>query len=184
MPIVTVHETPWLSLKKVVALERGIKGYVYSHETRCQGVIIAVLPYRRTEKGIEFLIKSEVTPCWSLQPVQSALTGGWEGGMPVEDAQRELEEESGYTVNAGQFIPLGECYASKSSDTRYQLFSVDLTGVERKPHEGDGSLLELTAESLWKTEEELLWVQDAQVHVMLHRLKALRLNKDGIDRQP
>jgi ADP-ribose pyrophosphatase YjhB (NUDIX family) len=175
--IETLLKNQWLSLKKIVAPERGINGYYYSHEERCNGCIIAVLPWRRANDGhIEYMVKCEVTPCWSLSPVRSALTGGWEGGPPVEDAQRELEEESGYTVSIGQFIALGESYASKSADTRYRLYAVDLTGVVGKPHKGDGSVLEASATCDWLSEEELVTVEDPQVHVMLNRLKA-RLKK-------
>jgi hypothetical protein len=172
MAIETLFKNQWLTLKKVVAPERGISGYVFSHEERCQGCIIAVLPFRNIGSGYEYLIKSEVTPCWSLEPEESALTGGWEGKAPVEDAQRELHEESGYLMDIKKFIKLGQCYASKSSDTRFELYAVDLTGVSPGEVKGDGSRLEAEAKSLWKTEAQLLNVMDAQVHVMLNRLKA------------
>lgn len=146
-------------------------GYVYSHETRCKGRIVALLPYRRVKGGMQFMIKSEITPSWGLQPRLSALTGGWEGGEMVEDACRELHEESGYEVDPSAFVSLGECFASKSSDTVYSLFTVDLTGVAQQPFKGDGSRLEAIAESPWVDEAALLAVMDAQVHVLLNRLK-------------
>jgi len=55
----TLCENDWVSLL-------DLNGYVYSHETRCNGVIVAILPYRRTEKGrLQFLLRREITPCWS-----------------------------------------------------------------------------------------------------------------------
>lgn len=173
MSIEILFENPWLSLKQIVAPEMGINGYVFSHEARCKGFIIAVLPYRYTQdgpSGLEFLVKKECVPCWELERVLCALTGGWEGGEPLDDAVRELHEESGYNVSPEGFFSLGTSYASKSADTGFILFSVDLTGVPQEAHTGDGSQLESEAESLWVTERELLDIEDPQVHVMLNRL--------------
>jgi 8-oxo-dGTP pyrophosphatase MutT (NUDIX family) len=169
--IETLHANEWLSLKVMREPERGINGYVFSHETRCRGCIIAVLPYRWNNERCEYLVKHEVTPCWSLDPVLSALTGGWEGGPPVHTAQLELLEESGYRVGLEKFISLGTSYASKSSDTRYALFAVDLLGVSPEEVKGDGSRLEREAKSVWLTEEQLVDVKDPQVALMLNRLK-------------
>lgn len=171
--IETLYKNEWLSLKVIRVPERGINGYVFSHEARCRGCIIAVLPYRTTTDGYEYLVKHEVTPCWSLDPVYSALTGGWEGGDPVNTAQLELDEESGFKVPISHFISLGTSYASKSADTRYALFAVDLTGVQQHEPEGDGSRLEKEAASVWLTEVELVNVKDPQVALMLNRLKAV-----------
>src|SRR5947209_16754655 len=101
--------------------EAGVNGYVYSHETRCQGRIMAILPFRKvlgTRKPF-FLVKLEMTPCWSFDRERSAITGGYEGGDIKRDAIRELYEEAGYTAVPDDLIPLGESYASKSSDTIY-----------------------------------------------------------------
>src|SRR6266516_5881428 len=89
----------WISLYVVRKPDGGISGYVYSHETRCQGRIVAVLPYRDTPAGREWRLKSELTPCWSFDPVVSAITGGYEGGEIEDDAVREVREETGYEVN-------------------------------------------------------------------------------------
>lgn len=175
MAIETLYENQWLSLMKVVDPEKGVNGYIFSHETRCQGIIIAVLPFRRVGTHFEYLVKSEVTPCWGMDPVRSALTGGYEGESTVKDAQRELEEESGFTMPTDAFIPLGESYASKSSDTRYALYAIDLTGVDAGEAKGDGTALEASAESHWLREDELFKVDDPQVHVMYNRLRAKRL---------
>lgn len=172
--IETLSENPWLSLKVIREPERGINGYVFSHETRCNGKIIAVLPFRLVDGRYEYLIKHEVTPAWSLEPEYSALTGGWEGGDPVVTAQLELAEESGYTVDIEQFISLGTSYASKSADTVYHLYTVDLSGAAKGEVHGDGSRLEQEALSIWCDEGALLLVKDPQVALMLNRLKFVR----------
>lgn len=176
----TLHENEWLSLRVVRDQAAGVGGYVYSHESRCQGRIVAVLPYRvvRAPGGpfdssarIEFLVKSETTPCWSMEQVLSAITGGYEGGDIEDDAVRELLEETGYEVDRSELIPLGTSYASKSSDTVYSLFSVDLTGRAAGVPLGDGSRLEAESAAVWMSGEELSRVMDPQVHVMYVRLE-------------
>lgn len=171
MSTTVLHKNRWLSLMEIKAPEMGVTGYVYAHESRCKGRIVAVLPYRLVKEGLQFMIKSEITPSWGLQPKLSALTGGWEGEEMVKDAQRELHEESGYAVETSAFVSLGECFASKAADTIYSLYTADLTGITPQPPKGDGSRLEAIAGSPWVDEAALLDVMDAQVHVMLNRLK-------------
>lgn len=169
----TLIENPWLSLKIVRKPEAGVNGYVFSHETRCQGRIVAVLPYRETARGREYLTKREMTPCWGFAQVRSAMTGGYEGGDIEDDAVREMLEETGYAITRRELIDLGESYASKSADTVYTLFSVDLTGREPGEALGDGTRLESESAAEWVTAAELASVLDPQVHVMFVRLGAL-----------
>ncbi len=161
----------WVSLMIVRKPEAGVNGYVYSHETRCGGRIVAVLPYREVPGGREYLVKREMTPCWFFDRVRSAVTGGWEGGDIEDDAVHEMLEETGYAVTREELIPLGESFASKSADTVYTLFSVDLTGREPGPAVGDGT--EQPNVSEWITARALAGVMDPQVHVMFGRLAAL-----------
>lgn len=184
MPLTTdvLLDNEWLSLKVVRKPEAGVNGYVYSHESRCAGRIVAVLPWRMTKSPggpfdssarIEWLLKSEVTPCWSFDPVVSAITGGYEGGDIEDDAVREMLEETGYAVTRGELVPLGESYASKSADTVYSLFTVDLTGREAGEAIGDGSRLESEAQALWVPSAALVDVRDPQVAVMYIRALAV-----------
>jgi hypothetical protein len=167
----TLHANPWVSLHVVRRPEAGINGYVYSHETRCQGRIVAVLPFRDTTVGREWLVKSEVTPCWSLEPSLSAITGGYDGGDIEDDAVHEMAEETGYAITRADLVELGESYASKSTDTVYSLFTVDLTGRSPGVATGDGSRLEAESTAVWVSERELADVRDPQVSVMLVRAK-------------
>ncbi len=168
----TLCANEWVSLKIVRKPESGVDGYVYSHETRCQGRIVAVLPYRAGPVHPEYLVKSEMTPCWGFDQVRSAITGGWEGGDIEDDAVRELAEETGYAISREELMPLGESYASKSSDTVYSLFSVNLTGRQPGEATGDGSRLEAESLAIWVSRRELAWMKDPQLHVMLTRLLA------------
>lgn len=168
--VTQLYHNDWVSLRVIRKPEDGIDGYVYSHETRCAGRIVAILPFRDTANGHEFLIKSEVTPCWSLDPVLSAITGKYEGGDIEDDAVREMSEETGYTVARSDLIPLGRTYASKSADTLYSLFAVNLTGLEAGEAGGDGSRLEAESTAVWISESGLYAVRDPQVAAMYLRL--------------
>lgn len=134
------------------------------------GRTVAVLPYADRPEGRRYLVKSEVTPCWSLEPELSAVTGGYEGGDPEDDAVREMLEETGYAIDRSDLIPLGESFASKSSDTVYSLFGVDCTGREPGEALGDGSRLEAESTTVWLTSAELTQVGDPHVSVMFLRL--------------
>lgn len=170
--IETLHENLWLSLRVVRDPERGINGYVFSHEARCQGRVVAVLPYADTSAGRGYLVRREVTPCWSLEPQMSAITGGYEGGDIEDDAVREVEEEAGFSISRDDLIPLGVSYASKSADTVYSLFAVDVTGKEQGPASGDGSRLEAEGSTVWISGPDACQVRDPQVSVMIMRLAA------------
>lgn len=179
MKTITLRKNKWLSLMEVQAPDQGVDGYVYSHETRCQGEIVALLPYRIKSPGVyEYLIKNEMTPCWGLKKTLSAITGGWEGGDIRSDAVRELWEEAGYEVSKSELINLGASYASKSSDTVYSLFSVDLTGYKQLAAPGDGSRVESESESFWVKSNVLQAVLDPQVSVMYLRLKKYLVAKN------
>lgn len=166
----TLYNNEWLSLKKIVDVENGINGYVYSHEERCQGIVIAILPYRYTDKFMEVMVKSEVTPCWSILPIRSAVTGGYEGIDPADDAVREMLEETGYVISTESLEPLGTCYASKSSDTIYSLYAVNVTNLEPGEALGDGTRLEAESITEWLTLKEATQIQDAQFSTMVFRL--------------
>jgi len=178
-----LYHNDWVSLRIVRAPEKGVKGYVYSTETRCKGKIISILPFRKipiTSKDpklgqvirYEYLLKSELTPCWDMEKqVLSTITGGVEGDQPMATAVMELKEETGYAVDKTDLILLGHSYASKSSDTQYFLYSVDLTGYSKGEAEGDGSELEKQAISLWATDRMIRECSDPQASVLFLRLQ-------------
>lgn len=149
-----LYDTNYLQLKELVDEERGINGYIYSHEIRCNGEIVAILPYRwKNYDGseLEFLLRSEVTPCWGLdEHYISCITGGVENGDPNGTAVLEMKEEAGYKISTKELEKWGTCFGTKSSDTIYHLYTVDLTGKKGFEAQGDGSELEAKAECIWK----------------------------------
>jgi len=175
MNVQTLFFNKWLSLKNLVAPEEGVEGYVFSHETRCDGKIISILPYRFSNYKIEYLLRNEVTPCWGFKPVISSITGGYEGGDPRDTAILELKEEAGYEVQSKYLLSLGTCFATKSSDTVYYLYSINLTDFEMQNATGDGSELEKKAKCMWFESDIIPTVKDPLVSVLFIRLKSSRL---------
>jgi len=171
--IETLYENEWVSLKRAVDPAKGIKGYVFSHEKRCNGEIIAILPYRYSEDaedGVQFLLRKEVTPCWSMKQEISSLTGGMEPQLLHSAlATKELWEEAGYAIHVDKLVSLGTCRGTKSCDTVYHLFTVDLSEVKRTGKgEGDGSELEKKAHCYWT--DNIDEAVDPMVYVMYHRM--------------
>lgn len=179
-----LYANEWLSLYKLVDPDNGINGYVYSHETRCNGKIVALLPYRKVQGDIsdplghyEFLLRKEVTPCWhKTASMVSAITGGCDDGDRVwVTAQHELLEEAGYEAAIDEFIVLGSCRGTKSTDTMFYLFGIDVTEKEQGVACGDGSELEAKAHCFWvETIDEAV---DPLVYVLHHRLLAKLRNR-------
>ena len=145
---VLLYDNEWVQLR-ILSNNTKVKGYVYSHEKRCNGKIVAFLPYREVENGnIELLFRFEDTPCWSMddfpQVIPCSFTGGVDTGSTVyETIIKELEEESGYEMSAVDAISLGTCRGTKSTDTMFHLFTFNLTQREptkpltvESPHEG------------------------------------------------
>lgn len=149
-------------------------GYWYLHETRCDARIVSVLPYRWVNAGEdqrEWLLKSEITPCWGDEPTLSSVTGGCEADAdPVQDAAREVLEETGYAVKPADLEYLGACHAGKSTDTIYDLFTVDVTDAAWAAHAGDGSALESSATCVWLSDTMLAGVMDPLVSVIRLRI--------------
>ena len=147
----TLFSNDWVELKEIKNPSEGINGYVYLHESRCDGKIIVLFPFRSKPNGMEYLLRKEVTPCWSMKQIISSITGGYEKSKGIKGtAVMELEEEAGYEITEDDLIGLGTCRGTKSCDTVYHLFAVDLTGKEKTTDaKGDGSELEAKAECVW-----------------------------------
>jgi 8-oxo-dGTP pyrophosphatase MutT (NUDIX family) len=147
--IETLHTNKWVSL-----LSRD--GYVFSHETRCNGNIVAVLPFRRIpwdggSTREQFLVRREITPAWGQRPRLSALTGGCDDPTksPLQIAAMELEQEAGFIIDPAKFIFLGRCRGSKSNSALYHLFAVDTTTTEQFTALGDGTVGEQNSSTEW-----------------------------------
>lgn len=183
MEVHNVHETNWISLRRIVDITHPGEGYYYSHESRCNGHIVAVLPFGFAEDlSIRYLLRYDITPCWSDQPQLCVLTGGMDTNDPVLDALRELEEESGYVATADQLIDLGFCMGSKSSDSIYHIFAIDVTGMPKGEAKGDGSYCESHGRTVWV--EDVSKGIDAQAAMAALRLEAWFRRQSGVSTPP
>jgi 8-oxo-dGTP pyrophosphatase MutT (NUDIX family) len=149
--ITIISHNEFVSLRKITNREKGIHGYYYLHEDRCNGKIVAILPYRFKNDKIQYLLRNEYTPCWNTkEKVISSITGGVDTGVSIIDTCiNELLEEAGYLANENDFIYLGKMKGTKSCDTNYYLYTIDLTDNNSLDAMGDGSELEKQSYCFW-----------------------------------
>jgi len=166
----TLHKNEWVSLMVFEDPENGVPAYVYSHETRCDGHIVALLPYRTDKNGdFEFLLRNEPNPIWNRKDMSiCSITGGLEWEDLLGTCANELKEEGGYSADQSEFISLGKSFGTKSTDTIFHLYTIDLTDRTREEATGDGSALEEQSECFWcKTISASV---DPLIYVMYYRL--------------
>lgn len=172
-----VSKGKFTSYRKLIDKNRGIGGYEYLHEDRCNGFIVSILPYRRNnsldrrDNPYDFLLRNELTPCWdSDENVWSSITGGVDSGHnEYQTALIELEEEAGYKIDQKDLAFLGYSFGTKSSDTIYILFTCDLTNKPRIEAKGDGSYLESKAHCEWV--EDIGIAEDPLVYSIYYKLR-------------
>lgn len=170
--IKTLFKNKWISLMEAT---NGTWTYVYSHETSCNGKKIAILPFRSNLRNptatIQFLLRSEITPCWGGGRHIASITGGVEDNNPNLTALLELEEEAGYVAKLNDLIPLGTCRGAKSMDTIYYLFGIDLSGTTKtKDGKGSGAVLEEQEYAYWAEQGDICHSSCPFVSVMYMRL--------------
>ena len=163
----TLFSTPWLELKQI---DGDNFSYVFSHEKRCNGAIVAVLPFRKNNGFLEYMLRSEYTPPWGESSCISSITGGVDDNTSiVETALHEVKEEAGYEITIDNLIDLEHTMISKSADTIAYLYAVDVSDLKPSKPQGDGSYLETQATSFWTS--SISKSLDPLVYVMHYRLK-------------
>ena len=98
----------------------------------------------------------------------SSVTGKHDQRTPTLTAVKELKEEAGYEVSSKDMINLGTCKGTKSCDTTFYLFSVDLTDKKEGKATTDGSELEKNASCIW--DEDVSKSVDPLSYVSYYRL--------------
>jgi 8-oxo-dGTP pyrophosphatase MutT (NUDIX family) len=164
----TLFETPFVSL-----IDR--EGYVFVHESRSDGKIISLLPFRRTRGRREYLARVEICPAHTVEltPERYSITGGVEKGhTPAQTAVIEALEEAGYSISESELIDLGMVRPTKSADTTAYLFAVDVTGKSAVKAMGDGSKWEQDATTEWLRLGDAVQVQDPLFVTAIARLTA------------
>jgi 8-oxo-dGTP pyrophosphatase MutT (NUDIX family) len=152
-------------------------GYTFVREVRCNGIIVALLPFRNRNSEIEFLARLEVCPAHGSKMEQYSITGGVELGESVEEAARkELWEETGYRVGVDDLFSLGQVRPSKSADTIVYLFAIDVTGKSQSAPPGDGTCFEANASIVWVDYDRGIQIVDPLFITAIIRLQASRSN--------
>jgi hypothetical protein len=98
------------------------------------------------------------------------VTGSPQDAEPFDDAVRELAEKTGFHGDRTRWVRLGWCRDSKGSSVRYELFAVDVTGLD--PKVGDGSGPEAEAECVWLGLPDVAEVRHPIAHTIVLRLLA------------
>lgn len=155
-------------------------GYFFSRETRCDGIIVAILPFRIEGDGkISFLARFEICPAHGEDPELCSITGGLIADQSVVGtAQEELWEEAGYRPEVDEFISLGQVKPSKSADTVAHLFAVNVSAKPQSTPMGDSSKFEVNASIRWVDYKQGIKIEDPLFVTSLARLADLRRVED------
>jgi len=153
-------QNKWVSLREKV-MEFGGKQfkYIYSHEDRCAGKIVVILPYRKNKDGErEYLLTREHNSLFGYN--YTAITGGVDAKTTEmkkirEQAILELQEETGI-MSGLHFVK--KFTSIKSSDNQYFLFSEEISNEMRISVTGDGSIEELLVVKKWMKLKDALKV--------------------------
>lgn len=153
-------QNKWVSLREKV-MEFGGKQfkYIYSHEDRCAGKIVVILPYRKNKDGErEYLLTREHNSLFGYN--YTAITGGVDAKTTEikkirEQAILELQEETGI-MSGLHFVK--KFTSIKSSDNQYFLFSEEISNEMRVSVDGDGSIEELLVVKKWMRLKDALEV--------------------------
>jgi len=107
---------------------------------------VAVLPYRVDSNSMisEIGLLNELNYFREGDYCQTLITGtiDYEDDSLLLTAIRELKEEGGFELgeeDSDRWLFLGPIYPYKNSDQMIPVFAVDVTGLEQKSHEGDGT---------------------------------------------
>lgn len=148
-----VYQDKYLAIKERTTDLNPDNPHTYLFEQRCNGKLVVILPFRRSEDGVlEFLIRKERVLIWDPEnDVTESVTGGVEKDDPDNTAIMELEEEGGYKMPITKFIPVGVTKIAKHADTDVYMYAIDLTNIVREQDYGDGSDAEKRAFSFWAT---------------------------------
>lgn len=167
----TLYDNEWVSLMQTP------DGYVYSHQTRCNGQMVAVIVFTRNwlvpDTIDQVLGRYERNPAHDDDIALTSITGGVDKGLTVEEAAvMELMEEGGFDADAADLIPLGAVRQAKDSDATVYLFAFDATDVldTQKQAVGDGTQGEEDAYWQWIAVDEAVASKCPLASTMLMRL--------------
>lgn len=157
----TLFENEW------IAVHLRDEWYNYAHMVRGDGVGILIFD-SETKK---ILFRKEHNPAHGEGVRPTSFTGTIENGLtPEQTAVLETREESGYTIEESELLPLGWVYPFKFSDYKQYLFAVNVAGKTPGEIKGDGSIGEKSASTYWGDEDEAVRINEPLISAMLLRL--------------
>lgn len=165
-PTKELYHNKWLSLFQV-------GNYVYSHETRSNGHLVALLVVDSSKPGRVFG-RMELCPAHFDGFQLTSITGGVEHDDPVTTALHELKEEAGYDGKAHELFSLGTARPSKSADTVVHFYLYDTKGKQPGEAIGDGSEGEKGAYCKWVSVEDAIHCKCPFMGTMIARWQLLK----------
>lgn len=157
---------------EIISVRESVKNnevYIYTHEEISDGKRVVVLPFRKKRGGRQFLLRREFIPCWDSHTDVCAISSKVKNGNPEETIIEELLRDTGYSIKASELIRLGVVSASKSSDTTYYLYGLDLSkkDIEEEKLEVQEDL------SFWGNDDDIMDSIDAQLVACHGKLRYL-----------
>ena len=138
--------------------------YEYSVDSRCDGELVAVLPYYYNSEinSMHVVVHMETTPCWGGDSLHvNSITGGFERdkhSSATDAARAELSEEAGIVADMNNMKYIGGSHLGKSSANIVHMFKYIMSDsdyenfIGREIHTcGDGSWLEQQSHSVMYT---------------------------------
>jgi hypothetical protein len=144
---------------------------------------VVILPYISDGQGLPLLIGvlKEYNVFREGNYSISPITGSSDDEDPnfLETAKRELEEESGYLVeDNSRWSFLGNAVSSKFVDHEQPCFAVDVTDLERKKPNGDGTKKESLSEFVFIPANDVVKCKDVFIPALFLKLFKFVLGKD------
>lgn len=157
---------------EIISVRETVKensAYIYTHEEISGGIRILVLPFRKKRGGRQFLLRREFIPCWDSHTDVCGISSKVIDENPEQTAANEVKKDAGYEVKVSELIQLGVVSASKSSDTTYYLYGVDLSkkDIEQEKLEVKEDI------SFWGDEDDIMDSIDAQLVACYGKLRHL-----------
>jgi hypothetical protein len=159
---VTLYRNEWLSLKK-------LNNYTYSHQET--GDTISILVFD-SSKPNQIYGRFEECPAHQDGISLCSITGTIDHNEdPIDAAQRELLEESGYDAQRQDIITLGTVRIYKASDATVHLYAIDVKGLTPSTPKGDGSIHEAQAYCKWVSDRDAINCKDPLMATLIARLR-------------
>ncbi len=121
---------------------------------------IAILAYKLTNNGYEFLIRWQLLPATSVKEhklMPCCITGSlWDQKSLINAVKAELLEEGGITLNdINRIITTKSFISSTQMNETTHVYLIDVTNLPQQEIKGDGSYLESISKTTWISQLEL-----------------------------